>query len=78
MEDEICQHSKYGFCKYKDSCKRKHFGECCNDMSNCQLIKAATKDTPNHLKDLLQEAVDSKVNVLTAIKMLQKSRRNVN
>ena len=50
MEEEPCQFSKYGFCKFKDSCKRKHYNEDCKDSSNCQNIKTCNKRHPKPCK----------------------------
>ena len=46
MEDEPCQFSKYGFCKFRDTCKRKHYSEECKDLSNCRQIKTCNKRHP--------------------------------
>ena len=32
----VCQHHKYGFCKFLDKCKYKHVNENCNDKS-CEI-----------------------------------------
>ena len=32
----VCQHHKYGFCKFLDKCKYKHVKENCNDKS-CEI-----------------------------------------
>ena len=45
MKGEVyCQFNKYGFCKYKEDCKRKHHSEevenhtTCKDIKNCNKI----------------------------------------
>ena len=35
MEGEVCIYLKFGFCKFKNMCKRKHYKEECNNQ-NCQ------------------------------------------
>ena len=50
MEDEIGQYSKYGFCKFKESCKRKHFSEDCKGLSNCHQVKSCPGRHPNPSK----------------------------
>ena len=50
MEDEICQYSKYGFCKFKESCKRKHFIEDCKELSNCHQVKICPRRHPKPCK----------------------------
>ena len=46
MEGEACQYSKFGFCKFKDMCKRKHFTEECNKNSKCQEKNSCDKRHP--------------------------------
>ena len=71
MESEVCQYSKYGFCKFKEACKRKHYNENCRDLSDCQQIKkTAQVDTLKLAKDMLLEAADFKINVPTVIEMI--------
>ena len=35
MMDEIFSYYKYGYCKYKDKCKRKHITKECQIKRNC-------------------------------------------
>ena len=46
MEEQICQYSKFGFCKFKDVCKRIHFNDMCKDLSHCQNITGCRKRHP--------------------------------
>ena len=36
MEDQACHFHKFGFCKYKEHCRKKHFSEECENNSECQ------------------------------------------
>ena len=36
MEDQICNHYKYGFCKFQDHCQKKHVEGECNALSTCK------------------------------------------
>ena len=47
MESEVCVYSKFGFCKYRNNCKRHHLQEKCENLSNCKNVKACDK---RHLK----------------------------
>ena len=33
--ETVCQHNKYGFCKYRDNCKLRHVTDICED-ENCE------------------------------------------
>ena len=46
----MCQFSKYGYCKYKDSCDKRHFNEECQELSSCQNIKNCHKRHPRICK----------------------------
>ena len=46
MEDEVCQFGKYGFCKFKGGCRRKHYTEVCEKLSGCKSIKECHKRHP--------------------------------
>ena len=43
----MCQFGKFGYCKYKQECKRRHFVEECKDLLSCKIIKSCLK---THLK----------------------------
>ena len=43
MEDEVCQFGKFGFCRFKESCKRKHYSGVCESLSMCTNIKECPK-----------------------------------
>ena len=46
MEEEVCTYAKFGFCKFRGSCKRKHFTEVCEDLSRCTEVKECQKIHP--------------------------------
>ena len=48
-------HSKFGFCKFKEQCKRKHYSEICQDFKVCQTIKTCPKRHPKRCKKNLSE-----------------------
>ena len=45
MEEEICQYNKYGFCKYRDGCKKKHVTLECEDP-DCMISKNCKQRHP--------------------------------
>ena len=55
MEDEVCQFGKFGFCKFKESCKRKHYSEVCESLSMCTNIKECPKRHPKMCRRLNSE-----------------------
>ena len=46
MEDEVCKHGKFGFCKFKQGCKKKHFTEVCENLSRCNNMNECEKRHP--------------------------------
>ena len=38
----VCQHNKYGFCKYQLTCRMKHVNEIC-EKSNCEIHKCTQR-----------------------------------
>ena len=50
MEDVDCKFSKFGFCKYKDTCRNRHFSQICDDLSECMNIKNCKKRHPKKCK----------------------------
>ena len=55
MEDEVCMHSKFGYCKFKQTCNRKHYSEICQDFKACQTIETCPKRHPNRCKKYISE-----------------------
>ena len=50
MEGEICHYAKFGYCKYKEDCKRKHLKEECEKIISCNNIKTCMKRHPKPCK----------------------------
>ena len=50
MEEEICQYHKFGFCKFRKECKRKHFYEECKDLDKCNSKKTCRRRHPKRCK----------------------------
>ena len=48
MEGEDCHHDKFGFCKFREECKRKHFNEECKDLNKCKDIQTCRKRHPKY------------------------------
>ena len=46
MEDEVCKYFKYGYCKYRDNCRRHHNKEICEDGLSCKASKVCPKRHP--------------------------------
>ena len=50
MKEEVCNYKKFGFCKFKDLCKKKHLKETCEDLSACENSKSCHKRHPRGCK----------------------------
>ena len=35
MEEKVCLHQNFGFCKYKEACKKSYIKDQCKYLSNC-------------------------------------------
>ena len=53
MEGKACMYSKFGFCKFKDQCKRIHFKGKCEDAGGCKGVKVFPKRHPKLCKRYL-------------------------
>ena len=42
--------SKFGYCKFKEGCKRKHYSEICQQNQTCQSTKNCPKRHPKECK----------------------------
>ena len=42
--------SKFGYCKFKQGCKRKHYSEICQQNQTCQSTKKGLKRHPKECK----------------------------
>ena len=50
MGEEVCIYQKFGFCKFKDTCKNKHLKETCKDLGACVNSKICQKRHPRGAK----------------------------
>ena len=50
MEEEVCMYYKFGFCKFKSTCKRQHFDQKCENLSKCRTIANCMKRHPKTCK----------------------------
>ena len=50
MEKGECFYSKYGYCKYKEQCTRKHYKEKCEELGDCKGVRACPKRHPKACK----------------------------
>ena len=50
MEGEVCQFQKFGFCKFKGGCKRKHLTQICESLLRCKDINKCEKRHPKNCK----------------------------
>lgn len=50
MEGGVCGYQKYGFCKYKEGCTKKHLEDICTDLSLCRNSKNCQKRHPRECK----------------------------
>ena len=46
MEAEACMYDKFGFCKFKNTCKKHHYTQICEYFSSCTSIKNCPKRHP--------------------------------
>ena len=46
MEDEVCKFGKFGFCKFKDRCRRKHYTDICERLLGCRNTTECQKRHP--------------------------------
>ena len=66
MEEEICQYNKFGFCRYRSDCKKKHYKSECEHLDDCNTQKKTVqKDTQKGAENMTLEIVGLKVIVLT-------------
>ena len=50
MEDGACMYNKFGYCKFRDSCKISHFKESCGGSVGCKGARICHKRHPNVCK----------------------------
>ena len=56
---EVCKYQKYGFCKFKDSCKNQHLVKTCENLTACENVKSCHKRHPRVCKRFALEKVCS-------------------
>lgn len=49
MEGEICQYQKYGYCRFKNECNKRHLSSECEDLE-CKNSKGCEKRHPKRCK----------------------------
>ena len=57
MEDHVCLYFKYGYCKYKNKCKREHMKEACEDLNHCMDQRICNKRHPRVCKIYVEDRV---------------------
>lgn len=55
--DNICRFNKFGYCKYKDKCKKDHVNEECRDGHYCESVKTCTLRHPKMCKRIILEGL---------------------
>ena len=55
MDSHICQHHKFGYCRFKDQCKKEHLKEKCQSLSACTEVKSCNKRHPKACKRFVFE-----------------------
>ena len=55
MEDEVCHFQKFGYCKFQERCKRKHFTQVCDSLSRCKDKDKCQKRHPKNCKRFASE-----------------------
>ena len=53
MEEEVCLHQKFGFCKHRESCSKRHLKEECQNPSDCPSKKSCDKRHPKLCRNYL-------------------------
>ena len=51
MEGDVCSYNKFGFCKHKEKCRRRHFTDECKHLFSCTNIKICFKRHPQSCKN---------------------------
>ena len=46
MEENVCCHDKYGYCKFGEQCRKHHFKEIFRSLSSCPNIQNCNKRHP--------------------------------
>ena len=51
----MCKFQKFGFCKYKESCEKRHLEETCEKLSSCESQRKCHKRHPYACKRYVLE-----------------------
>ena len=46
----MCQFQKFGFCKFREGCSKRHFTQICDSLSKCKEMKHCQKRHPKNCK----------------------------
>ena len=57
MEDQICQHHKFGYCKFQKQCQKKHLEGQCEALGACKEIKTCNKRHPKACKRFIHDTL---------------------
>ena len=55
MEEEVCKYQKFGFCKFKERCEKRHLEKTCEKRSSCDSLKTCQKRHPYVCKRYVME-----------------------
>ena len=72
MEDQVCLYFKYGYCKYKNKCKKEHMKETCQDLNHCKDQRICNKRHPRVCK----MHVEDRTSEMTVLITIPWKRRN--
>ena len=64
MEEEICQHDKFGDCRYKKSARKYTSMKNIKTMRTAKIIKLVQKGSPKSAKDMMLEIAGLEMVVL--------------
>lgn len=67
VDEPHCQFSKYGFCRFRETCKRKHYNEIRKDSSGCQQIQTCQRRHPKPCKRFASGEHTEKIDMLEKI-----------
>ena len=57
MKEEVCNHDKYGYCKFGEQhCRKIHFKEICQSLSSCPKKPVCNKRHPRSCKRFTAES----------------------
>ena len=55
MEEKPCNYNKYGYCKFRDLCRKKHFKEVCQNHNTCDNKNECNKRHPKTCKNFITD-----------------------